>query len=467
MSRCLRACAVGLASFLAACGGGEPEAPTPSPAQPNIVLVIADDLAARDLGFMGSPNVETPRLDALAQASTVLPNGWVTASVCVPSIRSLLTGLEPLQWSLRMQALADRQGVYAKRLEQTRVLPTLPRQLAQAGYVSFQGGKLWEASHAIAGFDEGTVEDFDVRRKDGRRDAVEIPLGRETLAPLLSFLDARAADDRPFFVWFAPKLPHYPFDATREFTSRYRGRGFSKLAVGYYANITRLDAVVGDVLDALAARGQAENTLVVFLSDNGWDQPPSSDPEQHPPDVWDGPHGKRSMYDVGFRTPVLLHWPGVIEGDAVHPWLVSTLDVVVTLLDYAGAPHPPGLTGRSLRPALEGRTAWEREAVVGGMVRPRRGRPPEGDPARERWKTEPGAWFVRTPRWHYIARPFVGAEELYDVERDPGEQSDLARDEPALLVSFREQVAAFQREMEADAQSFAAQDPRRERPPAR
>jgi uncharacterized sulfatase len=393
--------------------------------------VIADDHGWPDSGFMGSPLVRTPNLDRLAAEGTVFRNGYATASICRPAMRSLLTGLHPVQWSARLERLA-RGGRAPPPAEAITAFQTLPALLAARGYASFQGGKFWEGSYALAGFDAGMV-----RHGDGYSDSGEGRLlGRETLAPVTSFLDAHAG--RPFFLWFAPMLPHVPHDAPEEYVRLYRDRGLSRAAVAYYANVTRFDAVVGELRAELERRELLGSTLLVYLSDNGWDQPPDREPSDP---RFDGPRGKRTLYDLGFRTPIALRWPGHVPAGAVRDELVSTVDLFPTLLDYAGVPAPPGLPGRSLRPLLEGRGGPVRESVIERMTETRGGA--GVDPSEPRRQA---GWFVRRGRWRYLWYE-GGGEELYDVVADPREERDLAREHPALARRLRRESQVWRRQV--------------------
>lgn len=399
------------------------------PGPPNIVLVIADDQGWPDSGFMGSSVVQTPNLDRLAAEGTVFRNGYATASFCRPSLRSLLTGLHPVQWTSRLQQLS-REGVVRPDAEAILGFTTLPALLGRHGYASFQGGKFWEGTFALAGFDEGMqlTGDGIYRTEEGK------PLGRETLEPLLRFLDAHR--DRPFFVWFAPMLPHVPHDAPEEYQRLYRDRGLASTAVAYYANVTRFDAVVGELRAELEERDLLERTLIVTVSDNGWDQPPDLELVDL---LFDGPRGKRTMYDLGFRTPIALRWPGRVPAGAVRDELVSAVDLFPTLLDYAGVAAPPGLPGWSLRPLLEGSGDWRRESVIEGMVDVRGGAGVAPTEARR----ETG-WSARRGRWHYIWYEGDG-EELYDVVADPREQRDLAREHAGVARRLRREIRAWRR----------------------
>jgi uncharacterized sulfatase len=322
--------------------------------RPNIVLVIADDQAWNDFGFMGSAYARTPNIDRLAAEGTLFTHGFNTASVCRPSLRTLLTGLHPHQWRHRAIELRNR-GIVAPDAELIRHFATLPRILAERGYASFEGGKFWEADHLSAGFTHGMQAPGDDPSWGGQGRY----LGREPMTPLYDFIDENRAS--PFFIWFAPMLPHYPHDPPRSIVSTFDDTSVSPTARLYYANIVRLDDLVGELLERLDATGLRERTLVVLLADNGWDQTP----DHLRAGIEDGPRGKKTIYEIGFRTPIILHWPGRIRGGERRGELVSTVDVFPTLLDYAGASAPPDRPGHSLRPLLEGGAAWPRKSVIG------------------------------------------------------------------------------------------------------
>ncbi|HEM47057.1 MAG TPA: hypothetical protein ENO23_08435, partial [Alphaproteobacteria bacterium] len=190
---------------------------------PNIVLVIGDDQSWRDYGFMGSPVARTPHLDALAESGTVFTHAFTTASVCRPSLRSLLTGLEPQRLEA-LEAKLRAEDVPMAELAAIRDVHTIPRTLGEHGYVSFQGGKHWEGPYGLVGFTEGTATAASpdgpahdaIRESSGGRG---LELGRSTMTPLFDFLSAHR-DDR-FLVWFAPMLPHTPHDPPRALVDLY------------------------------------------------------------------------------------------------------------------------------------------------------------------------------------------------------------------------------------------------------
>jgi len=382
------------------------------------VLVISDDHGYRDFGFMGSEAVETPTLDALAARGTVFPYGYSTSSVCRPALRALLTGLSPAQWSHEVEALGLPRG--GRRAgDAIAYLDTLPRLLARADYATFQAGKYWEGHYERAGFsDRMTAPES---REDPGSGGAGLRLSRDTLAPVEDFLDRH--DARPFFVWFAPMLPHLPHDAGQRFEALYRDAAITPAERAYYANVSRLDAVVGELLDALERRDLCDSTLVVVLSDNGWEVAVGGEGG-----LWGGARGKGSLYELGLRTPILFHWRGRIPSGERLDALVSILDVVPTLLDYAGVEAPAALTGRSLRPLIEGRGSVLRDAIV---LRVDSARPEAGG------TTGVAGYAVRSPDWYYVRHDAGGREELYDALADPDQQRALAAVRPDVLERMR------------------------------
>lgn len=424
---------------------------SPSPQaidRPNLVVIIGDDHGYPYAGFMGSEIVQTPHLDRLAAEGTVFSNAYNVASSCRPSLIGLLTGLDPYQVELRSKQLAD---LGRGRHDTNRILDfhTLPSLLSQRGYRSFQVGKHWEGTALQAGFSAGTktsargstFADF-----SGGSSVREI--GRTTMEPVWEMLEK--AEDQPFLLWFAPVLPHTPLDAPPRYRDPYLQAGVSNSAVAYYANVSRLDAAIGELLERLEAMALRERTLVVYLSDNGWDQAPEVQARRQGP-ILGGPRGKMSMYELGFRTPIVFQWTGHVPKGVLHDELISTLDLFPTLLDYAGLATPSGRSGQSLRPAIEGNQPLPERPVYGRMV----GALPETVDAAARTvlqRLRRPASFARRGRWHYFSfettdgRPIPGEQYLYDLERDPEEMQDVADANPKVVAALRQEIARWRKQ---------------------
>jgi uncharacterized sulfatase len=297
------------------------------------------------------------------------------------------------------------------------------------------------------------------------------------LDPVYEFIDAH--QDQPFFLWFAPMLPHKPYDAAWEYRQRYVERGLVTVAVSYYANITRFDDLVGELLSHLEQAGLRERTLVVYLADNGWVQEPH---EAHGR-VLGGERGKGSLHEMGVRTPIVFSWPGVVPGGVVSDALVSTVDLFPTLLDYAGAPQRSERPGRSLRPLIQDGRGWRRDRVIGLRSYRRRPEQPasepgepatgfeefasefedpeeafeESAPGRSPGPTRERSYFLRDRDWWYIWHQSRGVDELYDASRDPRAERDLAAQRPEIVERLREQTRAW------DAETRRFLEPRRRR----
>jgi len=422
----LRAVPVGLlALLLLGCGATEDP-------RPNVVLLIGDDHGYPYFGFNGSTDVRTPTLDALAAEGAVFRQGFSTASVCQPALFSLLTGRYPLERRFYGEASeGEPQGLFGTP---TSTFGTVPALLGEAGYATFQGGKHWEGHFRQAGFTAGTSDGgaYDQERVHQLSPIASISgrggltFARETMQPVYDFLDRHSED--PFLIWFAPMLPHAPMDPPEEFRNVYAKLRLSRSAEDYYANCTRFDAAVKELLDDLERRGVLDRTLVIYVSDNGLDQPPRA---QYPP--YGGPNGKLSVRELGLRTPIIVHYPGQVAAGATSDALVSIVDIAPTILDYAGVPIPEELPGRSLRAAAEGRASVRRSTLFGWQSRQR---PPL---QRNQIVDRPFFW-ATTERWHYVLLPDTGAEQLYDRARGLGAALDVATSHPDIAAQMKQQV---------------------------
>ncbi len=413
---------------LLACGA--PPAPVDA-TPPNIVMIISDDQGYGDFGFMGSETIRTPNLDALAASGTVFSHGYSTASTCRPAMRSLLTGLETIQWWARSLQL-KRSGVRRGFAKQIQDFETLPGRLASVGYRSFQAGKFWEATYALAGFTHGMQEEGD-NSFWGSVDAES--LGRPSIEPVQRFIETHGQE--PFFLWFAPKLPHVPHDASAELVASYP-ENLSYGARRYYANVTRFDQVVGELIETLERHGLRERTLIVFLIDNGWDQGPTA--RRRMLSIRDGDRGKGTVYEIGFRTPILFAWPGRVPAGKVDASLVSTVDLIPTLLDFAGAPALADRPGINLRSRIETGDGPKRDSLA-GWVRAPRAVGKHADPS------QPSAFTLRKDDWRYVWYPRTDHQELHDLRQDPRQENDLSTDRPEVTRQLREIVIAWRDEM--------------------
>ncbi len=423
-------------------------APAPA-AQPNVVLIISDDQHWGDYGFMGHPELRTPALDRLARESLVFARGYVPSSLCCPSLASLITGRYPHEHGIvGNDPPGDRPhtpagaALAAGREEMNQYLeacPTLPRLLGGHGYRSLQTGKWWQGDFRRGGFDEGMTQ--------GQRHGDKgLTIGRKTLAPAFDFVKRCRAAGSPFFLWYAPMLPHDPHDPPPDLVEHYSSRTDSIHVARYWGNVERFDRTVGELMTFLDDERLSADTLVVYVTDNGW--------LQRPDGPRFAPRSKLSPYDGGLRTPIMLRRPGMIR-PGTSDALASSLDIMPTVLAACGVPAPAGLPGLNLldEPAVGRRKQLFGECYTHTIVE--LGKPErsllwrwtlrrDGD---RLWKlVEPvtagggdtfPAWDDRNVAPDDQARYERGEVELFDVASDPGETRSLAAKHPDVVGELR------------------------------
>jgi len=405
---------------------------------PNVVLIISDDQGYGDFGFMGHAVIQTPHLDRLASQGLLFTRGYVPSSLCRPSLATIITGLFAHQhkitsndppWPKGMEGKwgpAAKDATYrAQRQEMIRYIeevPTLPRLLAAKGYESFQSGKWWEGNCRRGGFTAGmTHGDPD---RGGRHGDEGLRIGREGMKPVLDFIDA--AGDRPFFLWYAPMMPHQPHTPPQRLLDKYRGKTDSLHLARYWAMCEWFDETCGQLLDHLDRKGLAENTLVVFVVDNGWIQEPDA--------ATSDPRSKRSPYDGGIRTPIMLRWPGHIEPRRDEQTLASSIDLAPTILAACGLAPTPDMQGVNL---LDAAALARRPAIFGEIFT--HNAVDIHSPAANlqyRWCIE-GPWKLIVP---HAPNVLDGQVELYDLRADPRETTNRAKEEPDRVEQLRQAI---------------------------
>ncbi|MGL4464934.1 MAG: sulfatase-like hydrolase/transferase, partial [Planctomycetia bacterium] len=345
--------------------GVEPRAKKP----PNVVFLLADDMGWRDYGFMGHPHIETPRLDRLAAESLVFERGYVPSSLCRPSLASIITGLYPHQHGVtgndppipdRLKktpgkAASDPEYLAARRdmigvFERT---PNIAQMLTKHGYAAFQAGKWWEGNACRCGFTEGMTHGDPAR--GGRHGDEGLRIGREGLKPIEEFIDAAARAGTPFYVWYAPMMPHTPHNAPERFVAKYRTKTPSIHIARYWAACDWFDESCGLLLDRLDALKVADDTIVVYVCDNGWIQDP--DEEKY------AARSKRSPYDGGLRTPIMIRWPAAVTPRRSKE-LAQSIDLVPTVLHAVGVAPPANLPGIDL---LDDAATAGRKTIFGAV----------------------------------------------------------------------------------------------------
>jgi arylsulfatase A-like enzyme len=383
-----------------------------------VVLILADDLGWGDLASYGNRLIRTPNLDRLAAEGARYTTFYVPTPVCSASRAGLLTGRLP-----------GRVGIPwnpPTRLNNGEVV--LASVLRARGYATGMVGKWhlgWERSdmpihHGFdfywgvpAGEDETDFILGDAPTADA---APPEQLARRYTETAVKFITSQPRDRR-FFMYLAHRDPHLVNHPAAEFAGRS--------AYGAYGDvIEQLDASVGDLMKALRDTGLDENTLVIFMSDNGPVVPPRGPGSAGP---WSG--GKFSCEEGGVRVPAIMRWPARIAPGRVVSEVVSSLDLFPTLVTLTGATLPPRpMDGQDVSRLVTG----EVERIPGPGI----------DGGREVVFTgQHGVAGMRSGKWKYL-RPGIwsGTATLVDLEADPGETLDLSRARPELVKQLEARV---------------------------
>ncbi len=398
-----------------AAGGEGPEAPGAA-GRPNVLLLISDDQAWSDFGFMGHEVIETPRLDALAAEGRTFPRGYVPTALCRPSLATMITGLYPHQHGITGND--PPKGVAREEmLSLIAATETLPDLLRPLGYESLQTGKWWEGNCQCGGFSEGMTHGDPSR--GGRHGDVGLEIGRKTMAPALDFMSRCATSDTPFFLWYAPFLPHRPHNPPTRLLERYLSEGVPEPIARYRAMCTWFDETCGELLDHVDAIGEGEDTLVILVTDNGWIQRPDAQGY--------AARSKRTSYEGGVRTPIVLRHRGSIEPARLDV-PVSSVDLAPTILRACGAAVPARLPGVDLlaeggpapRPLFG--AAFTHDVVEVGV--------PE--------RSVLSRWVLDGTKKLIVHGDAAIADELFDLRADPWERA--AVEDEAVSARLREEL---------------------------
>jgi arylsulfatase A-like enzyme len=449
---------LGLWAGCATAGNGAPRR------RPNIVLILIDDLGYADLGCYGSTLNETPRLDALAAEGVRFTDGYAACPVCSPTRASIMTGKYPARLKLtnflKGELSPDDSPVltapYKDRLELEEV--TVAERLGSAGYATAHVGKwhlgpkpYWPENQGfdvnVGGSASGMPRShFWPRWKDnpplaGRADG-EYLTDRLT-DEACAFIEAHA--DRPFYLNLCHYSVHLPLEAKEALVAKYEAKlksrppkpGEQNNAV-YAAMMESVDAGVGKVLDTLERCGIADDTLVVFTSDNGGlsveEGPRTPATVNHPLRA-----GKGYLYEGGVRVPLIVRWPGVAKAGAACAAQACSVDFLPTFCAAAGVdgPLPAQVDGIDLGPVLREPTLdLGREALYWHY------------PHFSNQGGRPGG-AVRAGDWKLIERYETGELELYNLRDDVGESRNVAAEQPqtaqrlqGMLTAWRADVGA-------------------------
>ena len=424
----------------------------------NVLFILTDDQGPWAVGCYGNPEIRTPNLDRLAASGMRFENFFVASPVCSPSRASLLTGRIPSQHGVHDWLREGNIGPDAIPYLEGEVAYTdlLARngwtcglsgkwhfgdsQIPQHGFTDWfvhqSGGGQYNNAPMVRngqlvdepGYITDVITDEALNLLDGYADgASPFYLGVHYTAPHSPWIDEHpqhivdSYDDCAFES--CPQEPRNPWAAAGLVDGlNYEALGNREALKGYFAAVTAMDQNVGRLLDRLDEHGLTEDTLVVFLSDNGFSCGHHG--------FWGKGNGTvpRNMYENSINVPAIFSHPGRIPAGRVEESMVSAYDFMPTLLDYLSVPNhtSKNLPGRSFAPMLLGEPIEEQDEVVifdeYGPVR-----------------------MMRTREWKYVYRHAYGPHELYDLVNDPDERANLI-DQPSrkdLIASLKERMDAW------------------------
>ena len=405
--------------------------------QPNIVFILSDDQSWTDYGFMGDENIETPRLDKFASESLTYTKGYVPTPLCSPSLATVITGLYPKDHGIlgndkvyqrikedRKMSRENRAEAYKSIISAFEKQATLPDMLKEKGYLSFQTGKWWHGNHKVGGFDYGMTHGDP--KRGGRHGDYGLEIGRKGLDTINNFVDVALKEQQPFFLWYAPFLPHRPHNPPQRLLDKYLKKTDSEHLAKYWAMVEWFDETCGQLFDLIDDKGLTENTLFVYVCDNGWRQNPEKSGYM--------PDSKRAPYDMGIRTPIMYKWKGKITPNMNTETVVSSIDMVPTVLDILNMEQPENLPGISV---LDKEALNSRKGIFGEVY------------AHDFETIESSMFYnmaIFPPYKIIVPDPVRKKDEvvqLFNIEEDPFEKNNIAETHPEIIQDLKDKIKEF------------------------
>ena len=415
---------------------------------PNVVLIISDDQAWTDYGFMGHDAIATPHLDKLAKESVLFRRGYVPTALCRPSLSTLVTGHyahrhgvtgndpSPKYAQRNSKLYSERR---AKLISYIARFDTMPELLDKQGYLSHQSGKWWEGNFKQGGFTHGMTRGYP--QKGGRHGDDGLKIGRSGMEPIETFVDHALAKDKPFFLWYAPFLPHTPHNPPTRLLAKYRKDGRSMSIAKYYAMCDWFDETCGQLINCLEKKKVRDDTLIVYVTDNGWIQNPTRNGY--------APRSKQTPYEGGVRTPIMFSWPNGGLKPVDRPELVSSIDIVPTILSAAGSRIPDDLPGLDLLDNLKKNSPIKRSGIFGESFAHDIAdvEKPEAS-LLFRWRIE-GKWKLlltydgEVNRYKSTHPRTEKRPQLFDLSKDSHEKNNLAAKHPEVVADLAAKIAGW------------------------
>jgi len=457
MHRCLSLALLLL--FGSLLGAGSAFAEPKAGSRPNVVLMMTDDQGYGQMGAHGHPWIDTPNLDALFAKSTRFDR-FLVSPTCSPTRAALMSGRHPL-----------KNGITHTILERERMAlstVTIAEVLQKAGYQTGIFGK-WhlgdeeeyqprnrgfgeEFIHGAGGIGQAYAcscadapgnKYFDpVLRHNGTFVKTEGYCTDLFFTAALGWIQEQKQSDEPFFAYLTTNAPHGPFIAPESNTKKFQELGFGKTQAGFYGMIENIDENMGRLVAHLEAWGLMENTLLIFMSDNGTTGNGSGRgrigtlPDGTEMNLFNaGMKGMKGSADEGgVRVPFLARWDGVLAPGRTVDALSAHIDLFPTLAELAAAPLPPNqVEGRSLLPLLvDPEAEWADRFLFTQIARWPTGQEPDD----HAWKR----FAVRNSQYRLVG------DALFDMNQDPGQTTNLAESKPEVVAEMRRAYEKFWKE---------------------
>lgn len=423
-------------------------AETPEPSRPNIVFILSDDQAWMDYGFIGHKVIKTPNLDELAKQGLTFERGYAAAPICRPSLASIVTGVSPSRHGITANDSGDRKNRAQSDLpfrEAFHKLPSFVKLLSSNGYLTFQSGKWWEGSYQDGGFTHGMTHGDPKRR--GRHGDEGLAIGRTGMKPVNDFIDMAVAKEKPFFIWYAPFLPHTPHNPPAELLKKYTAKDRPMDVAKYYAMCEWFDQTCGDLLGYIDQKKITENTIVIYACDNGW-APTSTRADDPTQKLWKGyaQRSKSTPFENGIRTPIMVSWPGKIKPSKVTE-LAHTTDIFPTIVAAAGIKAPEGLMGINL---MDQKARQQRTTVFGVFHSSHNMTLGKTDETLQYLWCIDGDWklIIRhhgkdTTKYRNLHEWDKEPYRLYHLSEDPHEKKNLAKAHPEKIEALKKKIEAW------------------------
>lgn len=421
---------------------------------PNLLLIVSDDLGYADLGCFGGRDTKTPHLDRLAAGGIRATHFYVTAPACTPSRGSILTGRYPQRNGLYEMIRNDlvnyghryTEAEYAISPEMTLGMDlqeiTIAQALKKKGYATGMIGK-WDGGrakrflplqrgfdffHGFAntGIDYWTHERYGIPSMFRGNERIKEEGYSTDIFRREALHFVKSNSNQPFFLYLAFNAPHSAsnlekdsYQVPEKYLNLYPGLNPKDKRTKYMAMVSCMDDAIGEILSTLKALNLEENTLIMFLSDNGGAGASDNGPLRG---------GKAGLFEGGIRVPFIARWPGKIPPNTTSSEFLSTLELFPTLLSAARAKKPSGVTldGFDMLPALAGKAKSQRIEMFW------------------EWRGEKA---VRVGDYKWLETEKTSG--LFHLQKDPGEKHDISVPNPNVATDLKNRFRQWRKEMDA------------------